>query len=154
MAVPPSAGSPINRLARTPMNLATAHATLSADAPNYLVDLNAGSHALQGDEGPHEGGENRGPNPFELILAGLAQCTATTLRMYMQRKGWPAGAVSVTAELEAGPDDTQTIRRTVSVDAALDDAQWTRLAQICEKTPVTLFVKRSTPIETTLRRDA
>ena len=134
------------------MTLATAHAVLRADAPNYVVDLNAGSHALQGDEGPHEGGANRGPTPFEFVLAGLAQCTAATLRMYMQRKAWPAGTVSVDVELHVEPDRTQTIRRTVSVDAALDDSQWTRLAEICEKTPVTLFVKRGTRIDTTMRR--
>ena len=134
------------------MNLATAHAVLRADAPNYVVDLNAGSHALQGDEGPHEGGANRGPTPFEFVLAGLAQCTAATLRMYMQRKAGPAGTVSVDVELHVEPDRTQTIRRTVSVDAALDDSQWTRLAEICEKTPVTLFVKRGTRIDTTMRR--
>lgn len=137
------------------MNLATAHAKLPADAPNYVVDLTAGTHPLQGDEGPHEGGANRGPTPFEFVIAGLAQCTAATLRMYMQRKGWPAGTVSVDVELHVtGPDRTQTIHRTVSVDASLDDAQWTRLAEICEKTPVTLFIKRSTPIETTMRRHA
>jgi putative redox protein len=135
------------------MNLATAHATLRADAPNYVVDLTAGIHALLGDEGPHEGGANRGPSPFGFVLAGLAQCTAATLRMYMQRKGWPAGTVSVDVELHVEQDHTQKIVRTVSVDATLDDGQWTRLAEICEKTPVTLFIKRSTPIDTTMRRN-
>jgi len=136
------------------MNLATAHATLRADAPNYVVDLTAGAHALQGDEGPHEGGEDRGPSPFGFVLAGLAQCTAATLRMYMQRKGWPASTVSVNVELHIEADRTQKIHRTVSVDAVLDDSQWTRLAEICEKTPVTLFIKRGTPVDTTMRRDS
>jgi putative redox protein len=137
------------------MNLATAHATLRADAPNYVVDLTAGTHPLQGDEGPHEGGANRGPTPFEFILAGLAQCTAATLRMYMQRKGWPAGTVSVDVELHVtGEERTQTIRRTVGIDAVLHDSQWKRIAEICEKTPVTLFIKRGTPVETTVRRGA
>jgi len=135
------------------MKLATAHATLRADAPDYVVDLSAGRHALQGDEGPHEGGADRAPSPFAFVLAGLAQCTAATLRMYMQRKGWPAGTVSVDVELRVGPERTQTILRTIAIDAALDDAQWTRLGEICEKTPVTLFVKRGTPIDTTLRRN-
>lgn len=137
------------------MNLATAHATLPADAPNYVVDLTAGIHALKGDEGPHEGGANRGPTPFEFLLAALAQCTAATLRMYMQRKGWPAGTVSVNTELHVtGEDRAQTVHRTVSVDASLDDSQWTRLAEICEKTPVTLFIKRSVPVQTTVERNA
>ncbi|MGF6552338.1 putative OsmC-like protein [Paraburkholderia youngii] len=65
------------------MPLATASTRLAADAPNYLVSLEAGSHTLAGDEGPHEGGQNRGPAPFEFVLAGLAACTSATLRMYM-----------------------------------------------------------------------
>ena len=35
------------------MPLATATARLAADAPNYVVALEAGRHALTGDEGPH-----------------------------------------------------------------------------------------------------
>ncbi|MGF6290987.1 OsmC family protein [Paraburkholderia youngii] len=83
------------------MPLATASARLAADAPNYLVALEAGRHALAGDEGPHEGGQDRGPAPFEFVLAGLAACTSATLRMYMQRKGWPDGAIDVTTTLHA-----------------------------------------------------
>lgn len=132
------------------MPLATASACLTADAPNYLVAIEAGRHALAGDEGPHEGGQNRGPAPFELVLGGLAACTSATLRMYMQRKGWPDGTIAVTATLHADHEGNQYIRRTVAVDATLDTAQRGRLAEICEKTPVTLFIKRGTRIETTM----
>jgi putative redox protein len=132
------------------MPLATASANLAADAPNYLVALEAGSHALTGDEGAHEGGQNRGPAPFEFVLAGLAACTSATLRMYMQRKGWPDGTIAVTTTLHADHDGNPFIRRTVAVDGTLDAAQRTRLAEICEKTPVTLFIKRGTRIETTM----
>jgi len=132
------------------MTLATAHATLRADAPNYVVDLTAGAHALTGDEGPHEGGANRGPTPFEFVLSGLAQCTAATLRMYIQRKGWPDGTIDVDTSLHADHEGNQLIRRTVSVAAPIDAAQRARLAEICEKTPVTRFIKHSTRIETTM----
>ena len=132
------------------MPLATACARLTADAPNYLVAIEAGRHALAGDEGPHEGGQDRGPAPFELVLAGLAACTSATLRMYMQRKGWPDGTIAVKASLHVDHNGNQIIRRTVSVDAPIDAAQRSRLAEICEKTPVTLFIKRGTPIETTM----
>ncbi|RZF26200.1 OsmC family peroxiredoxin [Paraburkholderia sp. UYCP14C] len=132
------------------MPLATASARLAADAPNYLVSLEAGRHALAGDEGPHEGGQDRGPAPFEFVLAGLAACTSATLRMYMQRKGWPDGTIDVTTTLHVDHDGNQYVRRAVVVDAPLDAAQRTRLAEICEKTPVTLFIKRGTRIDTTM----
>ncbi|MFD1560061.1 OsmC family protein [Paraburkholderia silviterrae] len=131
------------------MPLATATARLAADAPNYVVALEAGHHALTGDEGPHEGGEDRGPAPFAFVLSGLAACTAATLRMYMQRKTWPNATIGVEVSLHAEHDGTQYIRRGVTVEG-VDEAQRARLAEICEKTPVTLFIKRGTRIDTTL----
>jgi|ERR1700674_307179 putative redox protein len=134
------------------MKLATASALLSKNSPNYVVELTAGTHQLIGDEGPHEGGQDRGPAPFEFVLTGLAACTAATLRMYMQKKAWPPGRIAVEVELHVDHDHSQYIRRVVSIDAAIDDGQRTRLAEICEKTPVTLFVKRGTRIDTTMQR--
>ncbi|MBR8058507.1 OsmC family protein [Burkholderia dolosa] len=132
------------------MSLIHATATLEADAPDYVVQLQAGTHALTGDEAPREGGGNRGPAPYEFVLAGLAQCTAATLRMYMQRKQWPAVRIGVRTELHADREGQQYVRRVVTLDGPLDDAQRRRAAEICEKTPVTLFIKRGTRIETTL----
>ncbi|WP_322062395.1 OsmC family protein [Paraburkholderia sp. J63] len=134
------------------MNLATSSALLGKDSPNYVVELHAGTHQLVGDEGPHEGGQDRGPAPFEFVLTGLAACTAATLRMYMQKKTWPPGRIEVEVELHIDHDRNQYIRRVVSVEAAIDDDQRTRLAEICEKTPVTLFVKRGRRIDTIMKR--
>lgn len=133
------------------MTLAIATAVSDANAPDYLVKLEAGTHSLVGDEGEHEGGQNRGPAPFEFVLSGLAACTTATLRMYMQRKAWPGGRIEVSTELHSDHTGGQYIRRTVSVDGPLDDTQRTRLAEICEKTPVTLFIKRGTRIDTTMQ---
>jgi putative redox protein len=119
--------------------------------PAALVSLEAGSHALAGEEGPHEGGQSRGPAPFEFVLAGLAACTSATLRMYMQRKTWPPATIAVEVGLHADHDGTQYIRRDVAVEGPLEEAQRARLAEICEKTPVTLFIKRGTRIDTALR---
>jgi len=145
------AAAPAFRYRRFIMSLIHAAATLDADAPDYVVRVQAGSHALTGDEGEREGGRNVGPAPYEFVLAGLAQCTAATLRMYMQRKQWPAARIDVHTELHADREGLQYVRRTVALDGTLDDAQRQRLAEICEKTPVTLFIKRGTRIETTLR---
>ncbi|MEC5405662.1 OsmC family protein [Paraburkholderia sp. MPAMCS5] len=132
------------------MPLASATARLDADAPDYLVTIGTGHHVLTGDEGPHEGGKDRGPAPFAFVLSGLAACTAATLRMYMRRKTWPDAAIGVEVSLHVEHDGTQYIRRSVAIEGPLDDDQRTRLAEICEKTPVTRFIKRGTRIDTTL----
>ncbi|RKE38516.1 putative redox protein [Paraburkholderia sp. BL23I1N1] len=133
------------------MTLAIATAISDADSPNYLVQIDAGTHSLLGDEGPREGGQDSGPAPFEFVLSGLAACTAATLRMYMQKKAWPGERIKVATELHIERDGGQYIRRTVSVEGPLGDSQRTRLAEICEKTPVTLFIKRGTRIDTAMQ---
>ncbi|KDP84622.1 OsmC family protein [Cupriavidus basilensis] len=120
-----------------------------ADA-NYLVHLQAGSHALVGDESAGLGGTDQGPPPFAFVLSGLVSCTAITLKMYMQRKQWPVADVEVTAVFQ-GKDEARFIRREVRVSGAeLGEAERKRLAEICERTPVTLFLKAASRIETTL----
>jgi putative redox protein len=55
---------------------------------NYAVTIDAGSHTVLSDEPASRGGGARGPTPSDLLLASLAACTAITLRMYAERKGW------------------------------------------------------------------
>lgn len=62
----------------------------------------ASGHQLTSDEPPTLGGGNAGMAPFELYLAALASCTAITLRMYAQKKGWELGRFH--AELESSRD--------------------------------------------------
>jgi putative redox protein len=119
-------------------------------ATNFEVELRAGRHELLADEPAVLGGADAGPSPFQLLLCSLAACTSITLRMYAQRKGWPLAAVEIdlryTKEGEAGH-----IARTIAVDGELSAEQRTRLAEIVEKTPVTLALKSGVAIATTLR---
>jgi putative redox protein len=52
-------------------------------------------HQLTVDEGLDAGGEDAGPDPQELLAASLASCTAITMEMYAERKGWEIGEVEV-----------------------------------------------------------
>ena len=52
------------------------------------------------DEPKDEGGEDAGPSPQELLAASLASCTAITMEMYAQRKGWDIGDVTVDVDYE------------------------------------------------------
>ena len=116
---------------------------------DYAVDIQAGKHRLVADEPASHGGNNAGPGPFSLLLSGLVACTAITLRMYGQRKGWNLTAVDVAAQLFR-EGSASHIDRTLALHGDLDEAQTARLLEVSEKTPVTLTLKGGIEIRTTL----
>ena len=130
-----------------------ATATVTSDEKPYGVRIDAGGHALRGDEPADHGGADTGPAPFALLLSGLGACTAITLRMYAERKGW----VGFTASGRFGhrtQDGRHLIERVLEVSGAPDAAAVQRLAEIAEKTPVTLALKGGFTISTELTEAA
>jgi putative redox protein len=119
----------------------------------YRGEVRAGHHTFVVDEGPEVGGDDEGPNPYQLVLAGLVQCTAATLRMYANRKGWVLGEVRVRARLLRigdGATKVERIERTISLSGELSPEQRNRLAEIADRTPVTRTLLGSLTIDTTL----
>jgi putative redox protein len=95
------------------------------------------THKLVADEPKEEGGEDTGPNPQELLAASLASCTAITMEMYAQRKGWDVGDVAVHVEYEPAQRGSPTrFRMRVDLPKELPDDQRERLMQIGAKCPV------------------
>jgi putative redox protein len=68
--------------------------------------------------------------------------------MYAKRKGWPLRALHVDVDLVQDERETAITRR-VAVDGSLDSQQRARLADIVERTPATLALKRGARITTT-----
>jgi putative redox protein len=126
-----------------------AHATADIGTTNYTVSLVAGHHNLTADEGPAAGGQDAGATPHELLCAALAACTAITLRMYAQRKEWVLRAVHVDVRLKIEGKEHSVTRR-LRLEGTLDEAQRARLADIAERTPVTLTLKQGVTITTIL----
>ncbi|HEV7845204.1 MAG TPA: OsmC family protein [Thermoleophilaceae bacterium] len=94
-------------------------------------------HTLTADEPKDHGGEDAGPNPQELLAGSLASCTAITMEMYAQRKGWDIGDVAVHVDYEPAQRGSPT-RFKLVVDFAkeLPEEQRERLMQIGAKCPV------------------
>jgi putative redox protein len=127
-----------------------ARASCRIGLENYAVRIEAGRHVLVADEPTALGGKDSGAAPYELLLSALGACTAITLRMYAQRKGWPLEGVAV--ELHYRKEgDAASIERVLSLDGALAGEQRDRLAEIAERTPVTLTLKGGVEIRTELR---
>lgn len=126
------------------MAKATAHI-----GPNgYRVDIDSGSHRLVADEPASRGGTDAGPAPYDLLLAALGACTALTLRMYADRHGWRIEALDVDLRIVRAGDENR-IRRVLTITGP-DAAAKARLADIAERTPVTLSIRNGMPIDTTL----
>ncbi len=114
-----------------------ASATVSRTGPNYTQSIETAGFTLLADEPLGGGGQNAGPAPYNLLLASLGACTAITLKMYADRKGWDIGALRVALSLAKDADGGTFIERTLESDARLDEGQWLKLLDIASKTPVT-----------------
>ena len=132
-------------------HIARAVGSTGSTTPAYRVEVRVGAHQLTADEPAAAGGGDFGPSPFGLVLSGLAACTATTLRMYATRKGWELTTVKVDVRYDVDDDGRRSIERTITVPVDLTPEQRQRLADIAERTPVTLAIRDGTPITTTLQ---
>jgi putative redox protein len=94
-------------------------------------------HQLMADEPTEQGGEDEGPMPQELLAASLASCTAITMEMYAQRKGWDIGHVEVECEYTPADRGCPTAFKLVlRLPSECSDEQVERLRVIAAKCPV------------------
>ena len=129
----------------------------------FAQDIQVDAHRLRADEEPDKGGENTGPAPHELLLAALGSCTAMTLRMYADRKGWPLESVTVRlshqkvhagdcAECETKDGRIDRIGLDIELEGPLDEPQRRRLLEIAERCPVHRTLESEVMMEASLVR--
>jgi putative redox protein len=106
------------------------------------------------DEPIEAGGDGTGPTPYELLSAALAACTAMTLKLYAERKGWTLPPFSVEAAhriVPAGADGTpprDLFSRHIAFESPLTGEQQERLLGIADKCPVHRTLMRGFQIVT------
>ena len=127
-----------------------AHVTATTGRTNFATTVQSGKHSFIADEPPSSGGQDTGPTPSDLLLAALASCTSITLRMYADRKSWAIEAIHVAVTSTRAPDKSLSVERVLTFDGVLSDEQKSRLAEIAERTPVTLALKTGVAIHTRL----
>jgi putative redox protein len=103
----------------------------------FTHDVKIRDHQLVADEPPDAGGSDEGPSPQELLAAALASCTAITMEMYAERKGWDIGAVVVDVDYEPAQRGSPTkFEMVVKLPKELPEEQREKLMTIAAKCPV------------------
>jgi uncharacterized OsmC-like protein/alpha/beta superfamily hydrolase len=156
----PDRGTPTPGSARDGVVVVT-----ESGAGPYGQRITASGHQLVADEPAAIGGADSGPTPYDLLLAGLGACTAITVRMYADRKGWPLRQTTVRlrhrriyatdcAECETSTGQLDQIDRELHFEGDLTDDQRARLMGIAERCPVHRTLHSEVLVTTTEGRSA
>ena len=117
----------------------------------FQVEGRTGTTAFLIDEPAAAGGLGSGPNPFDLLSAALGSCTAMTIRLYAERKGWPLTHVRVRAAHHRGTlQSRDTFGLEVCLEGPLDETQRARLMDIAQRCPVHLTLQRGAEVASQL----
>ena len=120
---------------------------VSSGSSRYLQNISIGPHVFSADEPGDFGGNDEGPNPYELLLAALGTCTNITVRMYAERKLWPLLGVNVrlscgtihaedSAASAAKVSMVDRIEMEISFTGDLSEDQFHRLFEIANRCPI------------------
>ncbi len=130
----------------------------------YRTEIEVGPHLVLADEPTAVGGTNAGPSPYGYLLGALGGCTAMTLRMYADRRGWPLEGVVVRlrtarsyaddcARCETGAIGPARLEREVELAGPLTAEQRARLLAIADRCPIKQTLERGVQVVAAGQRD-
>ncbi|HET8838432.1 MAG TPA: alpha/beta fold hydrolase [Flavobacteriaceae bacterium] len=127
----------------------------------FTTKMKLGKHYLSADEPISFGGNDFGPDPYELVSGGLSACTAMTVQMYAKRKKWDLETVDVHVNygrehnvdcLDCSDKDAKidTFEIHLKLVGKLDAEQKEKLLNIAKKCPVHKSLTSEIQIRTVL----
>ena len=144
-------------------NLKSKHQVVASldSEDGFTTSMKVGNHYMVADEPISFGGNDFGPSPYELVSAGLSACTAMTVQMYVQRKGWALKNIEVHTtygkshaedceDCESDSAKIDTFHRAIKLNGDLNEKQIARILQIADKCPVHKTLHSETQIITKL----
>jgi len=112
-------------------------------AQKYLCTIYWRNGRFITDEPEDLGGRDLGPDPYSLLLSSLASCTLSTLRMYIDRKGWNISEINIALNLSQTNESEliTTITKALTFPPTVTEEQKIRLLEIAEKCPISKLLK-------------
>src|SRR5215470_15806018 len=90
-----------------------------------------------------------GTNPYELLSASLAACTATTIRLLARRRKFPFSHVEVAVSYHHGGDGGRdSFERSIRLEGNLGDEERAQLMQAANMCPIGRTLGLSADIRT------
>jgi putative redox protein len=113
----------------------------------FRTEISARGHTIVADEPASLGGTDTGPTPYDYLAAGLGACTAMTMRMYADRRGWPLEGVTVRLthsrvhekdceHCEREKVGIDQFARSIELSGDLTDDQRAGLLRVADRCPV------------------
>ena len=115
----------------------TLHVMGTLGPENYLVELTTTRHTIKIDEPESLGGSDQYPNPAQYLLSALASCTAITIKMYANNKGWVISSGKT----------RKTFVKAVQFENKLEDVQIERLLTVGSKCPISKLLEQPVNME-------
>ena len=128
-------------------------------AGGFVQEITTGRHHLVADEPVSAGGNDRGPGPYDLLLAALGSCMSMTIALYARNKAWPLENVVIRlrhSRIYAKDctdcvvrDDTllDRIETEVQLSGKLTAEQERKLMEVAHKCPVHRTLKSEISIQ-------
>lgn len=113
--------------------------------------VSLGGHGFLSDVPASSGGDDLGPDPHDLFDAALASCTALTVLMYAQRKGWALTDIEVEIDRDNRDEKMGVYRlqRRIALFGTLSDEERSKLIEIADKCPIHKLMHAKIDITTT-----
>jgi len=131
----------------------------------FGTEVHTVNHRFLADEPRSYGGDQSGPTPYDLLLAALGTCTAMTMKLYADQKGWPfeGARIHLTHQRDHAEDSAHMLEEGAKVQAlnraitllgeALSAEQREKIIAIADKCPVHRTLEGHLHIHTTVTED-
>jgi putative redox protein len=128
-----------------------------AGESGIATEISTRGHTLLSDKPMESGGTGTGPTPYDYLLAALGSCTAMTIRLVADRRGWPLEGVTVRLwhsrvyetdckECEVNTVGIDQIERDIDLAGPLTEEQYEGLLRVAERCPVGQTLARGSRI--------
>lgn len=125
--------------------MAMVKARIGKEKFRMVVETDGQSFVM--DEPISLGGKDLGPDPGEMLSASLAACSAATIKMYADRKGWDLEEAVVEVDFKMmDPTKTTQFSKTISLKGNLNDEQRQKIHEIASKCPIHRLLTNSIEI--------